>query len=336
MAPRRDVQLSLPGLAPNSREVRMNRRPPQPGPAHNLTPDDAPGHPPYNWPGTDYLRTDTNGLPHDETRPNYRGPMPGQTVMGVDRLHEGNVSHFGQREPYHVDPHGFVLERGVVGHDQRGRSLPGSGDASALYGTHGGLYGKTMQEHLQTEGYTPSEAVDAGLVGPAEMREHNKRVKEVTAHWNRQPLVQMSTDTLLHTGQAHHVTEGDEGWDDTLEGRNRINAIRDDVEHGERIRKPAWIAKVNGRHFALDGHHRIVAAREGGAETFPARLWDMDAEAAARTRSVDKLPENVRVQMRRQVDAGHLRPADIHSKWRSDVMRDAKPPRVMPDRYGVM
>lgn len=258
----------------------------------------------------------------EDNRPHYRGPMPGQTVMGVDRLHEGKV---GRRDPfgdpperhYEVDPHGFVHEGYTAqGHDLRGAvngNRTGIGAAS-LYGSHGGRFSSTMRESL--DGESPS---DLGM-SHEDVVEHDRRVRQVRAHWKQQPLVQMPTTALIHTQQDYADTEGDDTGAGR-EGRLRIEAVREDVERGAKIRKPAWIAKVNGRHFALDGHHRIVAAREGGAETFPARVWDIDGENAAHTRSVDKLPEHVRMKMRRMVDRGHLLPEEIHPKWRSDVMR---------------
>jgi hypothetical protein len=100
---------------------------------------------------------------------------------------------------------------------------------------------------------------------------------QVQAHWESQPLHHIASDALIHTAQSMHETEG--GRDPMMnEGRKRVDVINASLARGEEIQNPAWIVKHNERLYALDGHHRILASRESGKPTFPARVWDRDAE----------------------------------------------------------
>lgn len=102
---------------------------------------------------------------------------------------------------------------------------------------------------------------------------HSKN-PSVVMHWAAQPLHDVPSDAIVHTAQhwEHETESGSNAM--TQEGRKRIDAIRADLENGGTINKPAWLVRHNERLYALDGHHRIVAAREAGHPTFPARIWD--------------------------------------------------------------
>lgn len=192
----------------------------------------------------------------------WSGPDPHQRVMGVHDLAENS----GQ-----IDPHGFVHEpkAGHVGNplinryagpdfkspDNLGLGRPGNGvEARGFYRTVGGSH-------------TDKPAVQE--------------------HWAKQPVHDIPSDALIHTGQ-HWDLETEKGHDriglspEIPEGRSRINEIRSSIEHEGFDREQApWLVKHNNRLYALDGHHRIVAAREAGLSSFPARVWDRDAERAA-------------------------------------------------------
>ena len=91
------------------------------------------------------------------------------------------------------------------------------------------------------------------------------RVKEF---WDSQPTHSVRSDTPIHTNQKPEDTNRS----------GRSQEIRQELEGGGRIKNPAWLVKDQGRLFALDGHHRIAAARQAGLGKFPAKVWDRDAE----------------------------------------------------------
>ena len=234
--------------------------------------------------------------------------FPGGTKVvskGTDEHHYEVDAHGYVQEGYGSPPHHDKIAGGVTAPDPTyGHVIHPA--ASDLFGTHGGRFAKTVHEAAAEEGSTPS---DFGITaGTAKM--HDARVKEVREHWDRQPLVQFPTSQLVHSTQDVSETEGDVNESVTArttggrtrrgsnnygtggkgarqyttppgaqgEGRQRIEAIKADLAKGGQIRKPIWMTKVNGRFFQLDGHHRMVAAREMGLSHVPVRLWDQDAE----------------------------------------------------------
>ena len=192
----------------------------------------------------------------------WSGPDPHQMVMGVHDLAENS----GQ-----PDAHGFVSERQFM---SRGELDP----------PHYGKVVSPDQNNLGSGGNgVPARNFYARYGGG---KSHNPAVQ---MHWAAQPLVQVRSDQLVHTGQSTDETELGKANDPEFralfpgrrEGRERVNNIRDDLEQGNPIEKPAWLVKHNSRLYSLDGHHRIVAAREAGLSHYPARLWDLDAQRKA-------------------------------------------------------
>lgn len=182
----------------------------------------------------------------------WTGPDPHQLIMGVHDLAQNN----GQ-----PDMHGFIHEHphfagdDVISPDQNFLGQGGNGKKTTdLMRKFGGA------------------------------KKHEPDVQE---HWASQPLHMVPTNTIVHTRQSPEETEQGKAYGDPMfralypgrqEGRERVNAIRDDVEHSGGIRQPAWLVRHNSRLYSMDGHHRIVAAREAGAESYPAHVWDLDAQ----------------------------------------------------------
>jgi hypothetical protein len=172
--------------------------------------------------------------------------------MGVHDLAHGNpttTGDFTPHTPFEVDKHGFVYEQtGTKG--QMGRLTPsadraaGNPSARDLYRKFGGGRDKTP---------------------------------EIRAHWDAQPLVHVRSDTPVHTSQDYDTTEF-KSTPDKAPGRERSEGIRASLRSGENIKDPAWLVRQSGRLYTMDGHHRIVASREEGRATYPARVWDRDAE----------------------------------------------------------
>lgn len=185
----------------------------------------------------------------------WSGPDPHQLMMGVHDLSQNN----GQ-----PDMHGFIHEhKAFAGSDVI------SPDANHL---GSGGRGKPMTVLMRQYGGA---------------KKHDPSVQD---HWASQPMHMVSTSTLIHTQQSPEETEHGKAYGDPTfqalypgrrEGRERVNTIRDDVEHSGGIRQPVWLARHNGRLYSMDGHHRIVAAREAGADSFPAHVWDVDARKKA-------------------------------------------------------
>lgn len=182
----------------------------------------------------------------------WSGPIPGQTVMGVhDASHGDPTSHgdFTPHEPHTVDQHGFVYERtGSPGTLSR---MKPSADAAVKNDSARDLYRKWGGGHDKSE--------------------------EVRAHWAAQPLQQVRADSPVHTSQDFDTTEY-KSTPGKPPGRERIEGIKQSLRSGDPIRDPAWLVRQSGRLYTMDGHHRIVAAREEGLEHYPARVWDRDAE----------------------------------------------------------
>lgn len=185
--------------------------------------------------------------------PQWSGPDPGQLVMGVNDLTHGHPTTHGDftpHKPFEIDQHGFIYEHTGGSGGTAPRMKPsadkeaGNESARDLYRRFGG--GRDSDPKVQ-------------------------------AHWDSMPLHHVRSDTPVHTSQGYDVTEH-KATGDKADGRTRINAIRESLAAGEDIKKPAWMVRQSGRLYAMDGHHRIVASREEGRETYPVRLWDRDAE----------------------------------------------------------
>lgn len=206
----------------------------------------------------------------DEAGKKWSGPIPGQMVMGVHRLGGdaiGHISRGAHYDPfYEVDHTGMVQELGDSGrHGSQRWVSPADIEAKQnvqktvhYYRTYGGA--KADNDHIQQ-------------------------------HWASQPLQHIPSDHPVHTGQDYRETlwgndsEGvlkGEVHPEHAEGRARVNQIRDSLQRGHEIQKAAWLLKRRGRLYAMDGHHRIVASREEGKPTYPARVWDLDAEEKQR------------------------------------------------------
>jgi hypothetical protein len=198
----------------------------------------------------------SDNLNSQQFSPKWSGPPVGQLAFGVHDLSHGQpTSHgdFTPHDPFEVDQHGFLYERtGVPGTLSRvtpsADKAAGNAPARDLYKRYGG--GKDT-------------------------------APEVQSHWDNQPLHQVRSDTPVHTSQDFATTEYKK-TENKAAGRERINGIRQSLQSGEDIKKPAWLVRQSGRLYAMDGHHRIVASREEGRETYPARVWDRDAEKKKR------------------------------------------------------
>lgn len=190
------------------------------------------------------LRRGRKQRPVDE-KPQWSGPIPGQTVMHPRRL--GEMSHgvdsgdvaMGITEPQtrhmEADPHGFVQQvHDVSAVGGQFRDLDVDRNTIGLHATHGG----------------------------------SVKTPKVRDHWVKQPKMNVRTDTPIHTTQWHGDTEG----------VGSIDSIVKDLTTGGQIDQPVWLVKDMGKLYALDGHHRITAARRAGLSHFPARVWDRDAE----------------------------------------------------------
>lgn len=204
----------------------------------------------------------------------WSGPIPGQQVMGVHDL--GGDGRW--KATYEIDHAGNVSEpqssRVATGPEQGARD---SRPAARYYATHGGIYGKQ-----------PTPVADDAPVQDRHHFEHMQRNYErVTSHWAAQPVHQIPSGTPIHTAQDVGETRGE---DDP-----RIQNIRADLQNGGEIQKPAWLMKKAGRLYALDGHHRIDAARMEGHSHFPAHVWDLDAEEkgkpGAAAKAVSSMPK---------------------------------------------
>ena len=236
----------------------------------------------------------------------WSGPIPGQEVMGVHDLGDEGLWREDSTKGYHADEHGFIFEHYRAGEappaDQRavqirpGVSVTLDRPAHRLYDNYGGAWANKMSEmyrpYAEKAGYSsPTEyARDQFGMLTKDNQEHDDKVRRVHHHWDKQPLAQVRADTPIHTGQPSEETEfggaGRTDWEYydepkglPPEGRRRIQSIQADLESGEEMHKPVWLARKGGRLFALDGHHRIVAAREAGQSHFPARVWDVDRGA---------------------------------------------------------
>lgn len=188
---------------------------------------------------------------------NWSGPDPHQRIMGVRDLAENN----GQ-----LDEHGFV-------HEPNPKFLN-----NPLVNRAGADY-KSADDRIGD--VTRAKDFYRTVGGSHAHKEH------VQDHWSKQPVHDIPSSAPIHTGQYWDL-ETEKGHDrlglspEVPEGRQRINSIRGSMEKSGFDREQApWLVKHNNRLYALDGHHRIVAAREAGLQSFPARVWDRDAERAA-------------------------------------------------------
>lgn len=210
---------------------------------------------------------------HDRSK--WSGPIPGQTVMGVHRLGGDAPDRFTDHEA--VDSTGFVDEQRK---NVRGRwQTPVDAETRArrpavdLYASHGGYHGKSVREHhalkAEAEGYdghVTQYLLDTDWNSTDDIDRADERSAKVRETWQQAPVHQIPADAIVHTGQSH---------EETLDGLG-MTAIRASLQNGQPIRKEAWLGKVGGRLYGLDGHHRITAARHEGLSHYPARVIDFD------------------------------------------------------------
>lgn len=176
-------------------------------------------------------------------------------MMGIHKADHGiPTSHgdFTPHEPYEVDAHGFIYEGDTKNLRPSADADAGNPSVKELYRSFGGGHDASVQ---------------------------------VRRHWESKPLMSIRTDTPVHTAQAATTTEFKQ-TDQKQVGRDRINSIRNSLESGEPMREPVWLVRQSGRLYAMDGHHRVVAAREAGLGYYPARVWDRDKEGVPSGRVV--------------------------------------------------
>lgn len=226
----------------------------------------------------------------EHERSKWSGAIPGQQVMGVHDLGGDGP----RRTTYEIDKTGMVGESHVVNnvtdHEParptsllKGppttapeRHIFDSSPARYLYASHGGARSQNVVEahadRAREMGYGDDVhrylQVEEGL-HPIDVQKNIERTKALHAHWASQPLHQVRTDAPIHTAQSAKETETQ---------KPTSTGLRQSLQNGEDIREPAWLVKKAGRLYALDAHHRMHAARQEGRETFPARVWDWDAE----------------------------------------------------------
>lgn len=177
-------------------------------------------------------------------RPQWSGPIPGQTVMDPRSL--GRLS-------YGVDANEWAM--GITAPESRHAEIDDHGFYSQVHDVKArqfdGIDVDRTSENLHVQ-YGGS----------------NSRVPSVREHWAKQPVARVRADSPLHTTQATVDTEG----------VGSIDSIRQSLAAGNGIKEPVWLVRDQGKLFVLDGHHRITAARREGLKDFPARIWDRDAE----------------------------------------------------------
>lgn len=193
-------------------------------------------------------------IPAPGPRAGGSGPLPGQMAWDQHLEHELTA-----------DDHGFFVEQ----------------DNEKYFTAQG--------KRDQANGLQPERGY--AILGP-----HAQGSRKVLKAWEKVPVVHFPVDAPLHTTQTANVTEEDQGgtWNSRdldkqygsqrgthLRGRSTINGIVADLSAGGQIREPVWLIKQDNRHFVLNGHHRIVAAREAGHQTVPARVLDLDANPNA-------------------------------------------------------
>lgn len=171
------------------------------------------------------------------------------------------------RDTYEVDKHGFAFESQQV---EDGRGTPRRGGGVIRMDKNVAVADRKSRGGNGIPAINFYHAVGGKFADDTETQDF----------WKTHPLHQVRADALVHTAQSSSDTEQGRApaLSDQFEGRQRIDKIRESLDAGEGIREPAWLMKHNNRLYSLDGHHRIVAAREAGLPNFPARVWDRDAE----------------------------------------------------------
>lgn len=179
-----------------------------------------------------------------QERPQWSGPIPGQTVMDPRSL--GRLS-------YGVDANDYA--RGITQPEARHAEIDNHGFYSQVHDVKARQFDGVDVDRT-------SENLHVQYGGS------NSRVPSVREHWAKQPVARVRADSPLHTTQATVDTEG----------TGSIDSIRQSIAAGSDIKEPVWLVRDRGKLFVLDGHHRITAARKEGLKDFPAHIWDRDAE----------------------------------------------------------
>lgn len=223
-------------------------------------------------PPTDRVARETGTRPAAaDPRGRWSGPIPGQFVMPPSPLSH-STSHSYQHQRM-VDEHGLVKETGVSYEDNATNQAP----AHHHFKTVGGKYARPLHE----------EASEVAGMSGMDTHEYLNRVPEGVKQqyeeghdrsrklWDPLPVTQVSAHSPIHTSQSY----AGETMSPDLEGPEKVQRIQDSLEAGEPMREPLRLVRQSGRLFSLDGHHRVVAGRQAGLESFPAKIWDRDSES---------------------------------------------------------
>lgn len=194
--------------------------------------------------------------------PNQFGQL---SIPGVDRdaLNEGRPF-----APY--DP-GPDYKRGQVGVGQRQMNLDLPGRADLEVGT-GGL--------VPVDDYAdPDWQRDAWRVGG-----YFRGDNPIARQWEDAPVRTFGPDTEIRTNQMQPEASGlevDVMPDRVASLRNEEFFLRDDSD--DRFFDPdadpevrPWIARVSGKNYLLEGHHRAVASRTRGTGEFDAHVIEAE------------------------------------------------------------
>jgi len=172
----------------------------------------------------------------------WSGPIPGQTVMHQSELGRESTGVTTSEVTAGVDPEQHHARRGSLTADSHG----------------------FIQQPVNVNKPDPDVAT-AYLYASHGGSNLTGRVREF---WDSQTTHSVRSDTPIHTNQSdtHTNRSGAAQW------------LHKKLSEGGEIKTPTWLVKDQGRLYALDGHHRIAAARQAGLEKFPAKIWDRDAE----------------------------------------------------------
>jgi hypothetical protein len=179
----------------------------------------------------------------------WSGPMVGQTVMGVKDLSAGrSVGPLSPGESPRFNAGGYTHSSGEEHrhyyHDEHGNVDEGQTDRRS--------YGPMHERNVTLNKYEAANSYG---------RDRPRQFGQLT---------QFPTNAITHTAQP--------AWDtaDTGENGGNVSELAEQLRQGDTIKEPIQIAKMNGRNYVLDGHHRLAAARTAGLSTIPAYHWDAD------------------------------------------------------------